>query len=61
MGLDDIIDKVKDVGADSVGKAKSAVSDSAIDAVANKAKGLTPDSVDSIVDKVACAAKRAND
>lgn len=42
-------------------KVSDAVSDSALDSVAEKIKGVTPDGIDRVVDRAADAAKRLND
>lgn len=46
---------------DLVGKAKDFLTDDKIDAVADKIKSVTPDSIDEKVDALAEKAKQAND
>lgn len=46
---------------DLVGKAKEFLTDDNIDAVADKIKSVTPDSIDGHVDTLAAKAKEAND
>lgn len=68
MGIDDAKDKAAAAGNDAkeglgglVDKAKGFLTDDKIDEVAEKIKGIAPDSVDGHVDTLAEKAKEAND
>ena len=68
MGIDDAKDKAAAAGNEAkeglgglVDKAKGFLTDDKIDEVAEKIKGIAPDSVDVHVDTLAEKAKEAND
>jgi hypothetical protein len=68
MGIDEAKDKAAAAGQGAkeglgglVDKAKGFLTDDKIDEVAEKIKGVAPDSVDAHVDSLAEKAKKAND
>jgi len=60
-GLEGAAEKAKDGIEGLLDKAKEFLTDDNVDSAAEKIKGLTPDSVDSFVDKAAEQAKKLND
>ncbi|MFC8733826.1 hypothetical protein ACFT5B_15350 [Luteimicrobium sp. NPDC057192] len=59
-GLEGAAEKAKDGIEGLLDKAKEFMTDENVESAAEKIKGLTPDSVDSFVDKAAEQAKKLN-